>query len=368
MKAIPVLSLALLALTAGACQAQTPAESSATPFTVTEVARFDQPWAMVFLPGGDALVTEKAGKLKWLSGKTIKDVAGAPKVHEEGQGGFGDVALAPDFALSSMIYLSWVEKGEGSLSGAVVGRGKLTLDANPRLEGLEIIWRQTKVEGDGHFSHRLLFSPDGKYLYVTSGERQKKTPAQDLTVNLGKVLRLTPDGKPAPGNPFAGKGGQSAEIWSYGHRNIYGLGFDKDGRLWENEMGPQGGDEVNLIAAGKNYGWPIVSNGSDYDDTDIPDHPTRPEFEAPKVWWNPSISPSSMLIYSGKKFPQWQGDMFITALSGQALIRVDLDDDKASKGDQWPMERLREVEQGPDGDIYLLEDGDGRLLKLSPKT
>ena len=367
------LTCALLALSASGCNARD--DNAATwPFAVTEVARFDEPWDMAFLPDNTgALVTEKAGHLKWWTGTESRDIAGVPAVAYAEQGGFGDVALAPDYATSGIVYLSWVEAGEGDLKGAVVGRAHLAFDGQPRLENLTVIWRQTKVTGEGyHYSHRLRFSPDGQYLFVTSGERNKKTPAQDVTVNLGKVLRLTPDGRPAPGNPFAGQGGQAAEVWSYGHRNLYGLYFDKDGRLWENEMGPMGGDEVNLIEPGHNYGWPVVSNGSNYDGSDVPDHPTRPDFTAPKLWWNPSISPSSLLIYDGSQFPQWQGDMFITALSGQALVRVDLDGGNATKAEQWEIGRLREVVQGPDGALYILEDGagdpGGRLLRLTPKT
>jgi aldose sugar dehydrogenase len=363
-------SAALSALAITACQ-QSPSVAAAgdQPFTISEVAKFDTPWAMTFLPNGDMLVTEKSGTLKWLSKGVSKDVAGTPKVDDNGQGSLGDILAAPDYATTGTVYLTFSEPGDGG-NGAALARAKLVLDANPRLEGLTVIWRQTKVaDTDFHYSQKLVFSPDGKYLFVTAGERNKKTPAQDVKVNLGKVLRLTLDGKPAPGNPFAAQGGQAAEVWSYGHRNLYGLAFAPGGQLWEDEMGPKGGDELNLIVAGKNYGWPVVSNGSGYDDADIPDHPTRPEFEAPKVWWNPSISPSSLIIYTGDKFPQWKGDAFIGALSGQALIRVDIDGSKAAKADQWDMEtRIRDVEQGPDGNIYLLEDGDGRLLKLSPKS
>jgi len=192
-----------------------------------------------------------------------------------------------------------------------------------------------------------------------------------LTMTLGKVLRLTPDGKPAPGNPFAGQAGARPEIWSYGHRNLLGIAFDAQGNLWEQEMGPKGGDEVNLIQAGKNYGYPKASNGSHYDDRDIPDHAAGDGFEAPKIWWNPSISPGGMMIYSGDMFPAWKGDAFIGGLSSQSLLRIDLDGTNAKKGDQWPMDnRIREAEQGPDGAIWLIEDGTrgaaGRLIKLTP--
>lgn len=339
------------------------------PFRTAPVAEFDSPWAMTFLPDGRLLVTEKGGDLKVLdpdSGEPT-DVDGVPDVVDEGQGGLGDVVLAPDFATSRLVYLSWVEEGDGG-TGAVIGRGRLADDAS-RLEGMSVIWRQTpKTSGSGHFSHRMAFSPDGRYLFVSSGDRQKMDPAQDLSSGLGKILRLTPDGTAAEGNPFADRGGVATQTWSYGHRNPLGLAFDADGNLWSSEMGPRGGDEINLVLEGRNYGWPKVSNGSHYDGQDIPDPRAGDGFEAPKVWWDPSISPGSLMIYSGDLFPDWKGDAFVGALSGQALIRVDLDGTTAAKGDQWDMgERIREVEQGPDGSIWLLQDGDdGALLKLTP--
>lgn len=354
---------------AGAAQA-----SATRPFAVQPLAQFSEPWAMTFIPGTDqALVTEKKGKLMlWREGAPAVAVAGVPKVDYGGQGGLGDVVLHPDFANNHWIYLSWVEKGDGDTRGAVVGRGKLLLDGGaPRIEGLQPIWRQEpKVEGRGHFSHRIAFSPDG-YLFISSGERQKFDPAQNMAMNLGKVIRLTDSGGVPSDNPHYDQGRVTSQVWTSGHRNLLGLAFDAQGRLWEHEMGPKGGDEVNLIVKGRNYGYPIVSNGDHYDGKDIPDHPTRPEFEAPKVWWNPSISPAGMIIYSGNKFPAWRGDILMGALSGKALIRIDLDGVNARKGDQWDMGvRIREVEQGPDGSVYLLEDEDeetgGRLLRLTP--
>ncbi|MBX9634801.1 MAG: PQQ-dependent sugar dehydrogenase, partial [Magnetospirillum sp.] len=340
------------------------------PFQITEVATFDAPWAMVFLPDGRALVTEKSGELKlWREGADAKTVSGAPNVVDEGQGGFGDVVLHPDFRHNQTIYLSWVEAGLGG-KGAVVGRASLVEDKlGARLDGLQVIWRQEpKVSGSGHFGHRLAFGPDGM-LYISSGERQKFDPAQDMGVNLGKIVRLTDTGMPPADKSATDAGRIAAQIWTSGHRNPLGLAFDSAGRLWEIEMGPRGGDEMNLIEHGKNYGWPRASNGSHYDGREIPDHKSGDGFAAPKVWWNPSISPSSLIIYSGKAFPKWQGDAFIGALSGQALIRVHLDGTNATKADQWPMNnRIREVEQGPDGAIWLLEDGEGgRLLKLAPR-
>jgi glucose/arabinose dehydrogenase len=238
----------------------------------------------------------------------------------------------------------------------------------PKLDGLQVIWRQTpKLDGRGHFGHRIAFGPDGK-LYISSGERQHFDPAQDMNANLGKVVRLNDDGSVPPDNPFASRGGVTAQIWTLGHRNPLGLKFAPDGKLWEIEMGPKGGDELNLILRGRNYGYPIVSNGDHYDGTIIPDHSTRPEFEAPKAWWTPVISPGDFIVYSGRLFPEWQGDVLVAGLSSQALVHVDVDGDKARETERWDMgERIREVEQGPDGSVYLLEDGDGaKLLKLIP--
>ena len=344
------------------------------PFSIRTMAKFEAPWAMAFLPDGRLLVTEKAGILKLYSpasGTTIT-VAGVPEVVDQGQGGFGDVVPGPGFRDNGLLYLSWVEAGDEGLTGAVVGRAKLVEnEAGTRLEGLRVIWRQRpKVNGDGHFAQRIIFSPDGQYMFISSGERQKFTPAQDMAANLGKIIRLRPDGSVPTDNPFAQKGGVAAQIWSLGHRNGLGLAFDADGRLWEHEMGPRGGDEVNLIKKGANYGYPTVSNGDHYDGRPIPDHDSRPEFEAPKLWWNPSISPAGMAIYSGNLFPEWKGSIFLGALSGEALIRVALDGDNARKADQWDMgQRIREVEQGPDGALWILEDGSSaRLLKLTPHS
>lgn len=334
------------------------AETSTLPFTVTKMAQFEEPWAMAFLPDGRAIITERQGRIKiWSADNAVIAVSGAPKVAYGGQGGLGDVVLHPGFATNRLIYLSWVEQ-IGAIKGAVAGQAQLIEDkAGARLEGLKIIWRQSpKVPGTGHFGHRLAFGPDG-LLTISSGERQKFDPAQDPSVNLGKIIVMNDNGS----NPH---------IVSMGHRNPLGLAFDGSGRLWEIEMGPRGGDELNLIKRGANYGWPVASNGSHYSGIDIPDHAAGDGFEAPKVWWNPSISPGSLMIYSGAMFPQWSGDAFIGTLGGESLIRVDLDGEKASKADVWPMDgRIREVEQSPDGAIWLLEDGEsGHLLKLTPKA
>jgi glucose/arabinose dehydrogenase len=368
---LPAALLAACNSQSGAAAQDTPTPAAGLPFKVTPIADFQAPWAMTFLPDGSMLVTEKAGSLLHVSadGKQSRAIATLP-VDSAGQGGLMDVVLGPDFTTSKHVYLSYSTTGEGG-KGVVLARGTLDNEGGkPALTGITELFRATPfVSGNGHYSGRIAFSPDGKYLFFTNGERQKFDPAQDPKATLGKVLRLTLDGKPAPGNPLATQGFHPA-IWSYGHRNLLGIAFDSAGNLWEQEMGPKGGDEVNLILPGKNYGYPIVSDGDHYDGRPIPDHATRPEFERYKVMWNPVISPGGLIVYSGSMFPQWQGDLFIGGLSSQSLVRVDVNGTDAKKGDQWPMgARIREVEQGPDGAIWVLEDGDdgsqGRLLKLT---
>jgi glucose/arabinose dehydrogenase len=346
------------------------------PFTVTPIADFDAPWAMTFLPDGRMLVTEKDGRMLLVSadGQNKRTVSGIPAVDSAGQGALKDVVLHPQFAQNRMVYFSFSEAGPGG-KGVALARGVMRDGDSPALENVEVIFRATPyVEGNGHYSGRIAFSPDGQHLFFANGERQKFDPAQDPKSTLGKMLRLTPDGQPA-GDPGLRERGFHPAVWSYGHRNILGLAFDRAGNLWQQEMGPKGGDEVNIVLPGRNYGYPIVSDGDHYDnepvaDKNIPDHSTRPEFEAPKVSWNPAISPAGLMLYTGAMFPEWQGDLFLGGLSSQALIRVDVNGTGAAKGDQWPMNaRIREVEQGPDGAIYLLEDGgrgsQGRLLRLS---
>jgi len=349
------------------------AAAGARPFTATEVAQFDEPWAMAFLPDGRLLVTEKKGALRLLDPATGRagDIEGVPTVDYGGQGGFGDIALHPGYADNHMVYVSYAEAGSADVRGAAVARGTLALDeaGGGRLEGLEVIWRQVpKVGGRGHYAHRLLFDGDGK-LWISSGERQKFDPAQDMQSNLGKLVRLEDEGSVPADNPFAGQGGVAAQVWSLGHRNPLGIDIDAQGRLWDVEMGPRGGDELNLVVRGGNYGYPVVSNGDHYDGRDIPDHSTRPEFDAPKVSWTPVISPSSLLFYSGAMFPDWQGDAFIGGLSSQSLVRVEFDGENAREAERFDMgARIRAVEQGPDGAIWLLEDGrGGRLLRLVPR-
>jgi glucose/arabinose dehydrogenase len=342
------------------------------PFASTEVARFDQPWAMTFLPDGRLLVTEKGGKLKLanVASRQVGEITGVPNVAYGGQGGLGDVVLHPQFASNRLVYLSYAEAGSSGTRGAVVARAQLQLAASGNggsLTNLQVLWRQApKVSGDGHYSHRIAFDAAGR-LWISSGDRQKLEPAQDLQSNLGKILRLNDDGSVPADNPFAAQGGEAAKVWSYGHRNVLGLAFDAQGRLWEHEMGPAGGDELNRVERGSNYGWPRVSNGNHYDGANIPDHAPGDGYNAPEVSWTQTIAPSGFVIYSGDMFPFFRGHGFIGGLASQALIRVEFSGNDAREAQRYPMgQRIREVEQGPDGAIWLLEDGsNARLLKLT---
>jgi glucose/arabinose dehydrogenase len=341
------------------------------PFTVTEVAQFDQPWAMAFLPDGRLLVSETRGKLKLFAADgDIVDVAGVPEVRPGGQGGLGDIVLHPDFADNDKIYLSYAEGGAERSRGAAVAVGRLQLQSDqPVLDALEVIWRQVpKISGNGHFGYRLAFGPDG-YLWISSGERKQFDPAQDMDSNLGKIVRLHDDGSVPTDNPFADRGGVASQVWSLGHRNPLGIAFDHAGGLWNVEMGPLGGDELNLILRGENYGYPIVSEGSHYDGSSIPDHNTRPDFQAPAISWTPVISPSSLIFYDGSEFPEWQGNAFIGGLSSETIVRVEIDGEFATEAQRFDMgERIRAVAQGPDGALWVLEDGrrsGGRLLRLT---
>lgn len=335
---------------------------------------------MAFAPGTDTLfVTEKAGTVTGLTadGRRIS-VSGAPQVDYGGQGGLGDIAFLPvesgSGPLDRTIYLSWAEAGQGDTRGAAVGRGRLICSAETTcaIEGLKVIWRQTpKVTGRGHYSHRIAFSPDGQYLFIASGERQKGEPAQDVSNTLGTIVRLLPDGTPAPGNPMADKAAPTNQIWTYGHRNILGLKFDSQGRLWDLEHGPAGGDELNLVKAGSNYGWPVVSDGDHYSGEPIPDHATRPEFAAPAISWNPVIAPGDMIFYSGSLFPQWNGQVLIAAMKPAGVVRVGIEGEKARELARYPTDnRIRSIAQAPDGSILLLEDQksipSARLLRLTP--
>lgn len=377
----PLITLAaagLLAVCANSIVAADPQVTAPdTRFTTTEVTRFNSPWAMTFLPDNRLLVTEMAGTLHLYDPVSdhTGEISGVPAVVHVSQGGLGDVVLHPQFADNQLIYLSYVERGDDDQLGGVVARAQLTLteQGDGSLENLEVIWRQVpKTTGGGHFGYRIAFDKEGK-LWISSSERQKFDPSQDMRANLGKVIRLNDDGSLPGDNPFADQGEIAAQVWSLGHRNILGLAFDDNGQLWAHEMGPKGGDELNRVERGINYGYPVVSNGDHYDGKPIPNHDTRPEFRAPAITWNPVISPAGLLFYSGDSFPEWQGDAFIGGLSSQTLVRVEFDGDSAREAERFDMKRrIREVEQGPDGAIWLLEDGmrngNGWLLKLTPKA
>jgi len=360
-----VVAIVIVAI-AGCAAAQDP-----RPFDVQAIAEFDEPWAMAFLPDGRILVTEKAGRLLVVmqDGRKSAPISGLPAVDYGGQGGLGDVALHPDFAHNGLIYLSYAEAGDDDLRGAAVARGKLDLAHDGgTLSDVAVIWRQQpKVSGRGHYGHRLAFDGDG-YLFISSGERQKFDPAQDMHGNLGKIVRLRDDGSVPADNPFAEQGGVAAQIWTLGHRNPLGIAFDLRGQLWNIEMGPKGGDELNRVVRGQNYGYPIVSNGDHYDGREIPDHDTRPEFAAPAVWWTPVISPGGFMIYDGERFADWRGNGFIAGLSSRSLVRIEFDGNSAREAERFDMgKRMRAVAQGPDGAIWMLEDEHGgRLLKLTP--
>lgn len=382
---IPLLVLVGCTGNGGSTTGETTAaavQGSDRPFAVQELADLDEPWAMTFLPGDTrrALITEKGGRLLlWTEGGQPVQVSGIPAVAYGGQGGLGDVVLHPRFAENGLVYLSWAEAGPDGTRGAAVGRGRLlfTSAAAPgapvgvQLEGFQTIWRQTpKVDGGGHYSHRIAFGPDGK-LYISSGERQQFDPAQDPSANLGRIVRLNDDGSVPADNPWASRGGVGAQAWTMGNRNVLGLAFTPEGQLWGAEMGPRGGDELNRIERGSNYGYPLVSDGDHYSGESIPDHSTRPEFNAPEIVWTPVISPSSMIFYTGSAFPQWRGNALIGGLSARGLIRVAIQGNGAREVERYDMgARIREVEQGPDGAIYVLEDeargSQGRLLKLVP--
>ena len=349
------------------------------PFKATPVASFDEPWAARFAPGTQTLfVTEKKGALKFvdLASGRVGTVTGVPQVYYGGQGGFADVAFLPGETKGALsgrtIYLSWAEKGDGPSAGGAVGRGMLVCDspAACRIDGLKVIWRQApKVAGQLQYALRLTFSPDGKYLFVASGDRVHIDSVQQTDNNLGKIVRLLPDGRPAPGNPLAGKGHPADEIWTLGHRNPLGLKFDASGRLWDLEHGPMGGDEINLLKPGQNYGWPLVSGGDNYDGTPIPKNPTRPDLAQPAIMWNPVIAPGDFIFYSGKLWPRWRGQALIAGLKTQAIVRVSIAGEAGHEEARYPMgHRMREIVEAGDGSLYALEDGTGgRLLHLTPQ-
>lgn len=343
-------------------------------FAKQDMGTFDEPWAIAFEPGtGTLFVTEKSGAIRFRKADgTTGDVSGVPDVDYGGQGGLGDIVFAPDYASSHAVYISYAEAGSGDTRGAAVMRATLQCDQAEAcaLRDPRVIWRQDeKVTGRGHYSHRIAFSPDGDFLFIASGDRQKMQPAQDLSNNLGTIVRLLPDGSPAPGNPFTGEANANDEIWSYGHRNILGLAFDARRQLWDLEHGPQGGDELNLVARGMNYGWPNVSNGIHYDGKPIPDHAPGDGYVAPVEWWDPVIAPGGMIFYSGALFPDWQGNALIAGLGSQGLVVVKMDGKNASESARYDLgTRIRAVAEAADGSVWVAEDGpDAHVWRLTPQ-
>ncbi|MEZ5816535.1 MAG: PQQ-dependent sugar dehydrogenase [Hyphomicrobiaceae bacterium] len=377
---LPILVVVLVHLVAvsAARAAQTDAPAAAsTAVAVEVVARgLEHPWGLAFLPDGRMLVTERPGRVRIVArdGKVSRPLAGVPTVAAVGQGGLLDIALAPDFARSRLVYMTYAEPRDGRTNGTSVARARLVgTTGEERLDDLEVIFRQQPSHRGGlHFGSRLAFAPDGK-LFVTVGERFEMRFAQDLGRHWGKVLRLDAEGNAPADNPFVGKADVRPEIWSYGHRNPQAAAINPEtGTLWVVEHGPRGGDEVNVIERGANYGWPVIGYGIDYSGARIHASTHKEGMKQPIYYWVPSIAPSGMAFYTGSLFPAWRGNLLVGALAGQALHRLVLKNTqvvaeevllKKSHG------RIRDVRQGPDGAIWLLTDeDDGRLLRVSPNN
>lgn len=375
--AILLLSLGSYSLTACAqdktsspAAGQSAAKTTQQAYKVEEFTQLNEPWALTELPDQRLLITERSGKLKLFNpaNRSTQTIQGIPQVAYGGQGGLGDIALHPDFAKNQWVYLSYAEQGQGGY-GAVVVRGKLDLTkSTPQLTQIKKIWTQVPKfsSGQGHYGHRIIFGSDNK-LWISSGERQQFNPAQDMNSNAGKIIRLNDDGSIPSDNPFMNQGEIAKQVWSLGHRNPLGLAFDPQGQLWVIEMGPKGGDELNKVIKGKNYGYPIVSNGDHYDGKPIPDHSTRPEFEAPALDWTPVISPSDLLFYTGNSFPQWKNKAIATGLSSQAMIVIDTTQNPAKEIQRLDMkERIRGAIQAKDGSLWVIEDSPkAKLLKMT---
>jgi len=373
------------------------------PFDMTKVSEFKQPWRIAFLPDGRMLITEKAGALWLVTQQGAKTpVSNVPAAQPGGQGGMLGVFVSPHYAKDHNIYLTYAEPGEVG-SSLALARAQLKLGTDSAsLEGLNVIWRDGERGLGGQFGAQIAFSPDGRLLYLTSGDRQRMTPAQDPNQPLGKILRLTLDGKPAPGNPGAGKTGAAsvpvidppkdtevaktapvvrtytfpgpnltpAETWSMGHRTPYGLAFAPDGRLWEVEHGPRGGDELNLIEPGKNYGWPLASYAVNYNGVPIPSPDTRSDLTKPVIYWTPVIAPGNLFFYKGSLFPEWKGSAFVSGLSTMSISRITFDGKGGAKpAERWSIgQRVRDVEEAPDGAMWLVVDSaTGGLYRLTPK-
>ncbi|MSQ92659.1 MAG: PQQ-dependent sugar dehydrogenase [Gammaproteobacteria bacterium] len=362
----------LMAVAAGACQGQAglpPTVNDRMQLT-TIATGLEHPWSLAFLPDGRMLVTERPGRLRYVTmkGEVSEPITGVPTVDAKGQGGLLDVALDPDFGANSTIYLSYAEPGDGDLNGTAVARAKLD---GARLTDLQVIFRQMpKVASKNHFGSRLVFARDGN-LFVTLGERNsERDSAQDLGTHLGKIVRITKDGKVPADNPFVGRKGALPEIWSLGHRNVQGATLDPaTGRFWAVEHGPRGGDEINLPEAGRNYGWPVITYGREYSGPAIGEGTAKAGMEQPLYYWVPSIATSGMTFYSSDTYPEWNGSLFVGALAAALVARLEFGaDGKVRTEERFPIgQRVRDIRQGPDGALYLVTDEDaGKLLRLTP--
>ena len=350
--------------------------TSTTAFQVAEVATgLEKPWAVEPLPDGALLVTEKPGRLRIISatGAVGEPISGLPAVYSSGQAGLLDVALSPNFSTDRTIFWTFSEPRPGG-SGTSVARGVLSADQKSLEQVKVILQTMPTYDNDKHFGSRLAFGPDGM-LYVTMGERsdlETRPQAQHMDSHLGKILKITPDGAPAPGNPFLNQAGALPEIWTVGHRNVQSAAFDAEGKLWIVEMGPQGGDELNLLQSGKNYGWPLVTFGEEYSGQPVPNAVTQKEgFESPVYYWDPVIAPSGAQFYTGNAFPEWRGNLFVGGMKDQRLVRLKIENGRVT-GEEHLLadrnQRIRDVRQGPDGALYLVTDEDnGELLKITPK-
>ncbi|MBV2144743.1 PQQ-dependent sugar dehydrogenase [Falsochrobactrum sp. TDYN1] len=353
-------------INAGGREARTQA-----PFNITAIAEFDTPWAIAFLPDDRLLLTEKGGRVFIITqGGEKTKVAGVPEVSYSGQNGLLDIAPAPDFKTSKAIYFTFNAPANGG-SRVILARAILNENGGKaKLEDKVAIWEQTVAARGGQPGGIIAFAPDGKHLFLTVGDRMEPATAQNDNAPMGKILRMNLDGSVPADNPYANEDGIKALTWSTGHRNPYGLAFAADGKLWEHEMGPRGGDEFNHIKSGLNYGWPLVSNGDNYSGRPIPRHSTRPDFEAPPLFWTPVIAPAGLAFYKGKMFADWDGSALIGGLSVMALVRVVINSDgQPDEAERFTMEnRIRDVAVASDGAIWLIEDDNpGRLLRLTPK-
>jgi glucose/arabinose dehydrogenase len=358
---------------AQAPRSPTPAPLEGAVQVETVAKGLERPWALAFLPDGRILVTERPGRLRIVDrdGGMSKPLSGVPQVLARGQGGLLDVALDPRFAENRLVYLSFAEPGESNMAGTAVARGRLGED---RLDNVQVIYRQQpKVEGGNHFGSRLVFARDGT-LFITQGDRfAHRNRAQDLSVGFGKIMRVNPDGTVPKDNPFVGRSGAQAEIWSYGHRNVQSAALHpQTGQLWTVEHGARGGDELNHPEAGKNYGWPVITYGVDYSGAKIGEGTAKPGMEQPVYYWDPVIAPSGMTFYMGDAFPGWQGSILIGSLTPGLLVRLILKDGRVAGEERYLgelRERIRDVQQGPNGLLYLVTDSsNGRILRVKPSV